>query len=125
MFEALAGGDRCSKQLAASVLPDGEGVPAVCVTAIEARLYCEGLGLRLPTPEEWRGALDKIPVVKLEDDERPFSRGPLAEWTMIVTHGTPTFEIQGAEAVEGAPVDLKPNEYSDKVGFRCAFSFEE
>ena len=42
-----------------------------------------------------------------------------------MTHGTPTFEIKGAQSVEDAPTDLKADQFSDKVGFRCAFSFEE
>ncbi|MBW2277089.1 MAG: protein kinase, partial [Deltaproteobacteria bacterium] len=34
--------------------------PARCVTAIEARLYCEVNGKRLPTPEEWEFALGEV-----------------------------------------------------------------
>ncbi|MBW2278956.1 MAG: AgmX/PglI C-terminal domain-containing protein, partial [Deltaproteobacteria bacterium] len=106
-----------------SLRPEGEAEPARCVTAIEAKLYCEGLGKRLPTAAEWEAALGDVPLEADEDSNNPFTRGPFAEWTMAMTHGTPTFEIRGAVGVAGAPEDLKPDQFSDRVSFRCAFTF--
>lgn len=116
LLEALAGGGECGDALKGAIESEQEATYAVCVTAIEARLYCESLGLRLPTPEEWDAGLS--------DPEEPFERGPFAEWTMRMTHGTPTFEVRGATTQNGASPDLKPDAYSDRVGFRCAFTFE-
>jgi len=118
LLEALAGGAECRERIEGSLKEGDEGEPGVCLTGIEARLYCEGLGLRLPSPEEWDAALAGEPA-------EPSVRGELAEWTMRLVHGNPTFEIKGADGVDGAPADLKPDRFSDKVGFRCAFSFEQ
>jgi hypothetical protein len=125
LLAAMAGGNECEEELVASMKPMGEASPAVCVTAVEARLYCDAIGLRLPTPAEWEAALGDVPIEAGEDSDSPFSRGRFAEWTMAMTHGTPTFEIRGTADVAGAPDDLKPDRFSDKVGFRCAFTFGE
>jgi serine/threonine-protein kinase len=95
--------------------------PARCVTAIEARLYCEANGKRLPTAEEWDRALGKVKA----GGEGDLRRSELGEWTMRVVHGTAAFEIKGAEASEQIPAKLEPTEFSEQVGFRCAFSFED
>ena len=50
---ALAAGAACPAALDAAIA--GEA-PARCVTGLEAAAWCDGLGLRLPTPEEWRAA---------------------------------------------------------------------
>ena len=119
----LAGGEQCPKILSAALATDKQDRPARCITAIEARLYCEAIDLRLPTPEEWDAALKKTPIETPEDSDSPFTREPFAEWTMRLVHGNPMFELKGVEGVEGAPSVLKPDEFSKKVGFRCAFSF--
>jgi class 3 adenylate cyclase len=123
--DLLAGNKQCPEIIDAALAKDGKDESVRCITAIEARLYCERMGLRLPTPEEWEAEISKVPLEADEDSDSPFTRGPFAEWTMTVVHGTPTFQVSGAEGVEGAPDKLDPNEFSDKVGFRCAFSFEE
>jgi len=91
------------------------------VTGIEARLYCEANGKRLPTPEEWEHALGRIE----SGGQGDLRRAELGEWTMRVVHGTAAFEIKGAEGSERIPARLEPTEFSEHVGFRCAFSFEE
>ena len=88
-------------------------------------MSCEAAGYRLPEPDEWEAALAKVPIEADEGSNGAFTRGPFAEWTMRLVHGNPMFEIKGSEGVEGAPDDLKPDQFSGKVGFRCAFSFEE
>ena len=110
---ALAGASTCEDMVQAE--------PAACVTAIEARLFCEANGKRLPTPEEWERALGG--AVDSGADE--LRRGELGEWTMRVVHGTAAFEIKGADASAGIPEKLEPTELSPRVGFRCAFSFED
>lgn len=100
LVEALAGSSKCKDIVKAE--------PATCVTAIEAMLYCESYGKRLPTPEEWDHALEQ------EDVER----AEIGEWTMRVVHGTATFEVKGADT------KLDPPEFSPDVGFRCAYSFD-
>jgi len=39
--------------------------------------------------------------------------------------GAAAFEIRGADAAEDVPAKLEPTEHSPRVGFRCAFSFED
>jgi serine/threonine-protein kinase len=95
--------------------------PARCVTAIEARLYCESNGKRLPTREEWQRALGEVEVGASGE----LRRAAIGEWTMRVVHGTATFEIAGADSADAVPEKLEPTEFSEHVGFRCAFSFEE
>ena len=58
LLTALAGGRECRDVLAAAFQGDGPATPARCVTAVEAKLYCEALGKRLPSQEEWQAALD-------------------------------------------------------------------
>jgi formylglycine-generating enzyme required for sulfatase activity len=106
LVAALAGSKECPDVVAAS--------PARCITAIEARLYCESNGKRLPTPEEWTHAMDAEPGLRGD---------ALGEWTMRMVHGTATFEVSGSG--DGVPDKLEPAEFSRQVGFRCAFSFDE
>jgi serine/threonine protein kinase len=109
LLRALDDRRSCGQLLEAALRPGPEAEPARCVTGIEARRYCEGLGKRLPTPDEWDGA---VAPGRLE-------RGPFGEWTMGEVHGTPTFEVRGG----AEPLRLPPDEASPDVGFRCAWSF--
>ena len=110
----LAGHEKCPEVLSEALKEKGERPPARCVTAIEARLYCEALGKRLPTPAEWKAA---------SGGEQPFERGEFGEWTMRMVHGTPTFKIMGFEENAKIPKELDPDKFSGHVGFRCVFSF--
>jgi len=130
LFEALTGQCRMDYEEGALVAAlDGASKcrdivnrePAGCVTAIEARLYCESNGKRLPTPEEWKLALGEVEV----GEQGELERAAIGEWTMRVVHGTATFEIAGAEAADEIPKKLEPTELSEHVGFRCAYSFED
>ncbi|MBW2453052.1 MAG: protein kinase [Deltaproteobacteria bacterium] len=133
LLGALAGHERCPELLEATLGPADhvadapEPPPARCVTAIEARLYCEGRGKRLPTPAEWDGALKDVAPTEPEVAARtgPLWRGPFGEWTMEQVHGTPTFHIRGGQAAPQDPGQLHPNELSEHVGFRCAFRFDD
>jgi tRNA A-37 threonylcarbamoyl transferase component Bud32 len=109
LIAALAGASACEDMVGTE--------PARCVTAIEARLYCEANGKRLPTPEEWERALREVAPAG-EGDE-------LGEWTMRLVHGTAAFEIKGAAESDRIPEKLEPTEFSPHVGFRCAFRFED
>ncbi len=126
LLAALSGGSECRDALAATIGPQGMRdvdiaalPPARCVTAVEARLYCEARRKRLPTPEEWEaalGGLAPVPEAGLAGTEGP-ARTPLGEWTMREVHGTPSFEVKGRAAQVGTEA------WSPDVGFRCAFSF--
>jgi len=106
LVAALAGSRDCPDIVAAS--------PARCITAIEAKLYCESNGKRLPSPEEWEHAMEAEPGLRGDS---------IGEWTMRMVHGTATFEVIGSG--DGVPEKLDPAEHSPHVGFRCAFSFDE
>ncbi|MFH2008617.1 MAG: protein kinase [bacterium] len=123
----LAGYKECPTILDAALSNKPPRAAARCVTAIEARLYCQGRGMRLPTPREWDAALTSIKPAEagLPDPARPLQRGPFAEWTMQKVHGTATFELRGTDGVPGAPAKLEPNRFSRHVGFRCVFNFEK
>ena len=109
LVAALAEGESCAPVLV-QTLNDPE-VAARCVTGAEARLYCEAQGKRLPTPVEWAAA-----EAVLEVDS-------LGEWVMAEVHGTPAFEVVVPDGVSGVPAQLDVDEGSDRVGFRCAYSF--
>jgi len=122
LLGVLAGGRSCHDALAAALKIGEPGTSARCVTAVEAKLYCEGLGKRLPSPEEWEATLGAAnpsggpgggPV-----------RADLAEWTMRMVHGTPTFEVHGRGGGEGDATRMAPDEFSPAVGFRCALTPE-
>ena len=110
-------------------LHDGGGPakPALCLTAIEARVYCESRGKRLPTPAEWQAALAEAPLYgsyPVEGTAGPV-RGPFAEWTMTIDHGTPLFTVMGAGDSSDLPERPAPDKRFATVGFRCAFMFDE
>ena len=106
LLEVLAGRGTCPDLIRESVV---EGGVARCVSAVEARLYCEGLGLRLPTPEEWDAAMAH------GEQTRPAH----SEWTMRTVHGSPSFELRGGAAGATPPAAQAVPD----AGFRCAFSF--
>lgn len=122
---ALAAHQTCPKILAHALRQTKDAQPARCVTAIEARIYCERLGKRLPTPREWDTALSKVKSGGSGSTApRTLTRGDFGEWTMRKVHGTATFEIRGqAGGTVGVPERLAPNRFSRRVGFRCAFTF--
>ena len=123
LVSTLAGAESCPELLHASLgarentpeaspsAPAVEPLPVRCVSAVEARLYCEERGKRLPTPEEWRAW------------QRGAAGGDLCEWSMRLVHGTPTFEIVGSPGA-ACPDQLRPDAVSRAVGFRCAFTFQ-
>ena len=116
LFAALDGREQCGDMLRAALRPGDDVAPARCVTAIEAQLYCEGLGKRLPTPEEWSA------TVGAAEPPTEILRGPFGEWTMRRIHGTPTFRVVGNDEESAEPIELAPNEVSPRVGFRCVWS---
>ena len=122
---ALAAHKACPGILERALRQTGDAAePARCVTAIEARIYCERLGKRLPTPLEWDAALTKVkPGDPGGTASRALTRGDFGEWTMRKVHGTATFEIRGQAGAAGVPQRLAPNRFSKRVGFRCAFTF--
>jgi len=125
----LAGTEACRRILEASLSSldeDGRYVAARCLTAIEAKVYCEARGKRLPTPEEWEAAVGSISPYASEGSVKAGAlvRGPFAEGTMRVMHGTPKFELRGVGAAMGVPDKVAPDEHFRDVGFRCAFTFE-
>lgn len=127
VHRALKAHQACPKILTRALRQTGDAEPARCVTAIEARIYCEQLGKRLPTPREWDTALAKVmPRGPGAGTVRALTRGDFGEWTMQKEHGTATFEIRGQAGATGAtskPWRLAPNRFSKRVGFRCAFTF--
>jgi len=94
---------------------------------VEASLYCEARGKRLPTPAEWDGSLQAVAPSSPTVVERtgPLRRGPFAEWTMERVHGTPTFHVKGGQGALEDPGQLHPTALSQHVGFRCAFRFDD
>jgi hypothetical protein len=125
----LAGGKSCAEPIAEAIGDADQGVlgPALCLTAIEARMACEVQGKRLATPEEWDAAVGSRPVADSagEPSTAPaVSRLPIGEWTMRLVHGTPVFEIKGADGAPDIPRELAPTAFSPKVGFRCAYAYE-
>jgi len=130
LLAALAGSGACGEALSGTVGPaelpeDWERRPARCVTGIEARLFCEARGKRLPTPAEWRAALGSPAPGERGGSAGQLQRGGLAEWTMKEVHGTATFEVMGATAEMEVEGKLGPASFSPHVGFRCAFTFDE
>jgi formylglycine-generating enzyme required for sulfatase activity len=99
--------------------------PTPCLTAIEARIACEVQGKRLPTPEEWEGALGGAKPADAAEavagDPAP-KRLAMGEWTMRMVHGSPVFEVKGADV--DVPKSLAATEYSRKVGLRCVYVYE-
>jgi hypothetical protein len=56
---------------------------------------------------------------------RTWKKGKFGEWTMRLIHGTPAFEVRGADSAEGVPEQLAPDAFSPMVGFRCVFTFSD
>ena len=81
--------------------------PARCLTAIEARLACEVMGKRLPTPQELEA---KIGI-----------QGP-SEWSMEMVQGLPVFTVRGGP-LESEDRRLLATEFSPEVGYRCVVTF--
>jgi len=131
LLKALAGGDRCPRVLASAVADPAVGpspTSARCVTAIEANLYCRLRGKRLPTPEEWEASVGVLPssTQVLDHSSELPRRERFGEWTMRLVHDTPTFEVRGLPADDAASKgQLRPEEFSENVGFRCAFQHED
>ena len=127
VLELLAGGKECQSELSASLGDPSAAAPAVCLTAIEARIACEVQGKRLATPEEWDAALA---AVKPQEASAAGEVGPplvrlgIGEWTMRLVHDNPVFEIKGGDAGTDVPTGLSSTAYSRKVGFRCAYVYE-
>ena len=123
----LAGGEVCAAELLASAESTPEQpVPARCLSAIEARVYCQVRGKRLATPEEWDAAIASLPVeIELAGDGREPHRGPFGEWVMTMSHGTPTFEVKGRPGGLDIPEKPRADSVFRQVGFRCAYRFED
>jgi len=122
LLDALAASRDCPDLLKKSLGPEGEGEPARCVTAIEARLCCEARGMRLPTPDEWDAAL--AAASPTAEPDGGLSRGPFGEWTMRMVHSTATFRVRGRDRGNGVN-KLDPDHYARDVGFRCVYRFEQ
>ncbi len=106
LLSALASNRTCQ------VPPEGT---TTCITAIEAKLYCESRGKRLPTPDEWRGAI-------LAEDNLAIRPPEQGEWTMAMKHGTPTFTVMGLPQNHPA-TSANPQDARQDIAFRCAFTF--
>ena len=127
LLGVLAGSQQCKDVLTHSLERPGDGktaVPAVCISAIEARLYCEARRKRLPTPQEWAATAGALAPGESREDGR-LSRGPFGEWTMKVIHGNPAFEVAGLpHGVDELPT-AGPETFSPNIGFRCVYRFDE
>jgi len=84
--------------------------PAHCVSPVQAQLYCESVGARLPTPAEWR---DENASAGAE------APGGLGEWTMKQQHGVATFFRSNRDGATEVPVSVSER----GVLFRCAVTF--
>lgn len=129
LLGALSAGTDCADSIVASLGDAAESnlSPTLCLTAVEARLACEVQGKRLATPEEWQSAVGPVPITPLPGADAPrggLARLPLGEWTMRIVHGSPVFEVHGADAGPDIPGNLAPAGSSPKVGFRCAYTYE-
>jgi hypothetical protein len=130
VLASLAGGKECKPLIAASMGDPAKKAlgPALCLTAIEAKIACEVQGKRLASPEEWDGALSKVAPLKTladKDPAAPLARLEIGEWTMRMVHGNPVFEVKGGEAFADIPKALVPTAFSPRVGFRCAYRYGE
>jgi len=130
VLASLAGGKECEALIETSLGDPAKKKlgPALCLTAIEAKIACEVQGKRLASPEEWDaavGALKPLDPSTKSDPAAPITRLPIGEWTMRMVHGNPVFEIKGADASPEIPKSLAPTAFSPKVGFRCAYKYGE
>ena len=129
LLQGLAGGKECGAIIVASRGdPERRELPpALCLTAIEAKIACEVQGKRLGSPEEWDAAVGVLAPVQQaggKAEEATVTRLAIGEWTMSMVHGNPVFEIKGADAAADIPRSLAPAEFSPRVGFRCAYRYE-
>lgn len=122
--KVLVGYKRCPVLLSRALGRAKKIVPARCVSGVEARHYCEALGMRLPTPAEWDAALGKVPLPRSRHGKLPttaFQRGNFGEWTLHIVHGTPTIVVRGRGSSKRIPANLEADGFSQFVGFRCAY----
>jgi eukaryotic-like serine/threonine-protein kinase len=127
LIETMVGGRECGELLMRSLERPEEGdsgVPAVCVSAIEARLYCEARKKRLPTLQEWSDSIGAFRPGEASPDSK-LARGEFGEWTMKIVHGTATFEVAGLVAGDERLATLGPEAASPRIGFRCVFRFDD
>jgi hypothetical protein len=86
------------------------GLPAVNMTAVQAREYANYKGKRLPTALEWeRAARDANPAYRMARDV----------WDLVESPAGPIAEALGSDGVL-KPARLIPERYSaPDIGFRC------
>jgi hypothetical protein len=102
--------------------------PVTCLSPAQAKLYCETIGARLPTREEWSQVLVGMAPVEGRDlSEREyytqFRRPGMTEWAMEAEHGTPVFYRMSATDGE-EPVEVLAGTVEEGTTFRCAFTFD-
>jgi hypothetical protein len=122
--KVLVGYKHCPVLLSRALGRAKKIVPARCVSGVEARHYCEALGMRLPTPAEWDAALGNVPLPGSglgKPPTTPFLRGYFGEWTLHMVHGTPTIAVRGHKGSKRVPAKLEADAFSLFVGFRCAY----
>lgn len=126
LLAALPGSGECRDILAGAITRPAEGEeaqPAVCISGVEARLYCEARDKRLPTPGEWEATVGLLGLEEIREDGS-LSRGGFGEWTMKTVHGTATFEVKGLPAGKEQLAGSSPDSFSRLIGFRCAYTFD-
>lgn len=105
--------------------------PATCLSPAHAQRYCESIGARLPSPEEWGRALDgargtqrswEPGFVIAEAEAGRFHRSTLREWTGRRHAGAPVFFR--VPSAHGEAEEVSPRLVDRPTAFRCAFSFE-
>jgi len=124
LLEALAAGSSegpCPGLLAQS-LDEVAKAPALCISGIEAQLFCESRRMRLPTPAQWEAALSTLSPTSPTEAKNPrlLRRGEAAEWTMELQNDKESYALRGS----ASPRELAAGSYAPDVGFRCVFTFE-
>ena len=119
LIKILSGAQRCLKQLKASLTTHSPEAYARCLTGKEAQQYCLARGKRLPTPTEWKLALQHRTIGKNESSRLEKTR--LAEWSFLPDKAQ--FALQNRSKRVHASKPLKGQFFAAWLGFRCVYQF--